>query len=106
MEGLLTLLLFAVLIYLAMRYGTGADVVHGDGGVSDGPVRHDGQMGRGERRGPAGPSDQSLMDPVCGTEVPPGEGYTVARSGREYRLCSRACLDRFEDAAGVDGGVR
>jgi YHS domain-containing protein len=29
-------------------------------------------------------------------EVAPGEGYAKVHAGQEVRLCSRACLDKFE----------
>ena len=95
MEGLLTLLLFAGLFYFMMRFGCGAHAVHGHGS--------------GGRHG----SDQQVagtVDPVCGMEVAPGQGYTKTYAGREYRLCSRTCLDKFEanpeHYAAVHGGAR
>ena len=110
MEGLLTLLLFAGLFYLIMRFGCGAHAVHGHGGGVSGHAGHggsDGDVGPGARHEVAG-----ATDPVCGMEVGPGQGYTVTHAGREYRLCSRACLDKFEANPGQytstheDGGVR
>lgn len=97
MEGLLTLLLFAGLFYFMMRFGCGAHMVHGHGGHAE----HAG-----------GPHQQTGMatDPVCGMEVAPGQGYTMTHARREYRLCSRACLDKFEanpdQYASVHGGAR
>jgi YHS domain-containing protein len=103
MEGLLSLLLFAALFYFMMRFGCGAHMVHGHGGG-----------GRGERADHAGHGGRaqagSARDPVCGMEVAPGQGYTKTHAGREYRLCSRACLDKFEanpdQYAPVQGGAR
>lgn len=94
MGGLLTLLLFAGLFYLMMRFDCGAHAVHGHG--------HD------ARHEVAGSTD-----PVCGMDVKPDQGYTVTHAGHEYRLCSRACLDKFEanpsqyvTAHRGEGGVR
>ena len=105
MEGLLTLLLFAGLFYFMMRFGCGAHTVHGHGGGHGG---HSGQSGHGE---PDGHQDvPGAVDPVCGMEVARGQGYSKTHAGREYRLCSRACLDKFEanpdHYAAVQGGVR
>ena len=89
MEGLGSLLLFAALFYFMMRFGCGAHMVHGHGGGSRG--EHHGHGGHGGReRGPA------ARDPVCGMEVAPGQGYGKMYEGREYRLCSRGCLDKFD----------
>ncbi|MEO8520181.1 MAG: YHS domain-containing protein [Acidobacteriota bacterium] len=87
MEGVLSLLLFAAFFYFMMRFGCGAHMVHGHGSG------HGGQ-GHGGRNG----SEQgtTATDPVCGMEVAPGQGYTKMHGGREYRLCSRACLDKFD----------
>jgi YHS domain-containing protein len=88
MEGLLSLLLFAALFYFMMRFGCGAHMVHGHGGSHGDHAGH-GRHGGGVQAG-------SDRDPVCGMEVAPGQGYTKTYGGREYRLCSRACLDKFE----------
>ena len=80
MEGLGSLLLFAVLFYFMMRFGCGAHMVHGHSGGGRG----------GHERRPA------ARDPVCGMDVAHGQGYIKPYGGREYRLCSRACLDKFE----------
>ena len=108
MDGLLSLLLFAVFFYVMMRFGCGAHMVHGHGGHGQ-TDRH--QNGHGEHTpDPPAPGPSTVIDPVCGMEVPPGKGYTVVHEGREYRLCSRACLDTFEarpqQYAASTGGVR
>jgi YHS domain-containing protein len=101
MEGLVSLLLFAALFYFMMRFGCGSHMVHGHGGG-----------GHGERYAGHGGHVQvgSARDPVCGMDVAPGQGYTKTHAGREYRLCSRACLDKFEanpdQYASVAGGAR
>lgn len=80
MEGLLSFLLFGVFFYLMMRFGCGAHMVHGG---------HEGHSRHGTQAG-------SAKDPVCGMDVASGEGYAKMYEGREYRICSRKCLDKFE----------
>lgn len=79
MEGLFSFLLLAALFYFMMRYGCGAHVIHGHGG-------HAGH----------GPADADAKDPVCGMDVEVGKGYAKMHEGRQYRFCSRKCLDQFE----------
>ena len=80
MQGLLSLLLFAAFFYFMMRFGCGAHMVHGS---------HGGHRDHGV-------PTVSTADPVCGMEVQPGQGYAKMHEGREYRFCSRQCLDQFE----------
>ena len=100
MEGLVSFLLFAAFFYFMMRFGCGAHMVHGHSGSGHG--EHD------EHRGRQG--SPGAKDPVCGMEVAPRQGYTKTYKGREYRLCSRPCLDKFEanpdQYASVQGGAR
>lgn len=79
MQGLLTLLLYAAFFYFMMRFGCGAHMVHG---------HHGGHEDHGATGG--------TKDPVCGMEVQSGQGYAKVHEGREYRFCSRQCLDKFE----------
>ncbi|HVT60691.1 MAG TPA: YHS domain-containing protein [Thermoanaerobaculia bacterium] len=94
MEGLVSLLLFAGLFYFMMRFGCGAHMVHGHGGHEHGG---DGAVG-------------SAIDPVCHMPVIADQGYTKMHQGRQYRFCSRACLDKFEASPerylALRGGVR
>lgn len=80
MEGTLWLLIYAALFYVMMRYGCGAHMVHGHG-----------NHGAANRAGPPG-----RKDPVCGMDVSPDSGYSRVYQGREYRFCSRTCLDQFD----------
>ena len=89
MDGLFSLLLFAVVFYVMMRFGCGSHMVHGHGG--HGPRGHE-----GPRQGSF--PEASTVDPVCGMKVAADSGYTKMHQGRQYRLCSRACLDKFEAA--------
>ena len=79
MEGLVSLLLFAGVFYLMMRVGCGAHMVHGHGG-------HGGHAS----------VDMKHIDPVCGMDVDPEQGYGKMHGGELYRFCSRNCLDKFE----------
>ena len=86
MEGLFSLLLFAALFYVMMRFGCGAHMVHGHGGRNE-------QQGHAEHPSKA---ESRAVDPVCGMEVAPGTGYTKMVGAHAYHFCSRACLDKFE----------
>jgi YHS domain-containing protein len=81
MEGILWLLLVGALFYFMMRFGCGAHMVHG------------GHDGAGER------ASAGMKDPVCGMDVAPRTGYARHYEGREYRFCSRKCLDTFDAEA-------
>jgi YHS domain-containing protein len=80
MEGLFSLLLFAVFFYLMMRYGCGAHMVHGHGSHGE----QDGEQ------------EINHVDPVCGMQVVMDQGYGKMHQGKLYRFCSRSCLDKFE----------
>lgn len=80
MEGLFSLLLFAVFFYVMMRFGCGAHMVHGD------------HSGHGQHTAAGGDN----TDPVCGMQVSVDSGYTKVHQGTQYRFCSRNCLDKFD----------
>jgi len=80
MDGLFSFLLFAVASYLMMRFGCGAHMVHG---------------GHGKHVDGNG-TDVKHIDPVCGMQISPQEGYGMMYDGRLFRFCSRNCLDKFE----------
>lgn len=82
MDRIGSLLLFAAFFYLMMRYGCGAHMVHGHR--------------RGGHQGTESGSGKPSRDPVCGMEVDAGHGYAEVFAGREYRFCSRKCLDKFD----------
>ncbi len=85
MDGLFWLLIFGVLFFVMMRYGCGAHIMHG---------------GHGSHGDHAGHGDAQVggKDPVCGMDVAPDKGYSMAWRGRMYRFCSRSCLEKFEAA--------
>ncbi len=82
MDGLISLLMFAVFFYLMMRFGCGAHMVHG---------KHDKNVDQGG-------TDVKHIDPVCGMQISPEEGYGKMQEGRLFRFCSRNCLDKFDAA--------
>ena len=91
MNGLLWLLLWGAFFYFMMRFGCGAHMVHGDHGEHEGHAGHGTGSGQGMDMG-----GNTTKDPVCGMEVPAGQGYSKMLNGREYRFDSRKCLDQFE----------
>jgi len=78
MDRIVPFLVFAALFYFMMRFGCGSHAVHG---------HH--YAGHGEVTG-------RTKDPVCGMDVEQGRGYSEVFAGREYRFCSRKCLDKFD----------
>ncbi|MFV2004811.1 MAG: YHS domain-containing protein [Gammaproteobacteria bacterium] len=90
MEGLLSLLLFAVLFFVMMRFGCGAHMKHGHG--QNHKESHD-HTGHDTEHDVA---PQKHIDPVCGIEVDVEQGYGKMHEGTLYRFCSRDCLDKFE----------
>jgi len=84
MEGLFTLLLFAVLFFVMMRYGCGAHMMHH--GKQHGSTHHDTPPNR----------HRNDTDPVCGMKVDPDQAYSKTVDGTTWWFCSRSCLDSFE----------
>jgi YHS domain-containing protein len=78
MDRILSLLLFATFFYFMMRFGCGSHAVHGHHHAGHGEV------------------PRPTKDPVCGMDVEQGHGYSEVYAGREYRFCSRKCLDKFD----------
>ncbi len=79
MEGLLSLLIFAGLFYVMMRFGCGAHMIHG---------KNDSHVGKS--------GTTKYIDPVCGMEVDVEQGYGKMHEGNLYRFCSRNCLEKFD----------
>jgi len=81
MEGLASLLFYALLFYLMMRFGCGAHMIHGHG-----------------VHGSKQESDSgTFIDPVCGNEVDQNKGYGLMHKANLYRFCSRHCLEQFDE---------
>ena len=87
MDGLVSLLLFAGLFYLMMRFGCGAHKAHGKHGNHGGDEKEEVGI-------------LKHIDPVCGIEVDTEQGYGKMYKGQLYRFCSRNCLDDFETNPG------
>ncbi len=81
MEGLGSLLLFAILFFVMMRWGCGAHMMHGHG-------NHEGSRHGGK--------NNKYIDPVCEMEVEGEKGYSMMHQGRDYHFCSRNCLEKFD----------
>ncbi|MGO4894350.1 hypothetical protein [Flavobacterium sp. W21_SRS_FM6] len=80
MGGLFTLLLYAGLFYLFMRFGCGAHLTHG------------------HHHGHGKPKDKEIfIDPVCGKQVADDEGYGELVDKKLFRFCSKACLEEFDE---------
>jgi YHS domain-containing protein len=79
MEGLISLLFYAVLFYLMMRFGCGAHMVHGH--HHNEKIPHETEI---------------FIDPVCGKVVADNEGYGELVNDKLFRFCSRECLDEFD----------
>ncbi len=77
MEGLGSLLFFAILFFVMMRWGCGAHMMHGHGGHGS----H---------------NKKKYIDPVCDMEVDVDKGYGMTHQGEPYRFCTRSCLEKFD----------
>ena len=76
--------LWALLLFVLMRFGCGAHVM-GDG---SGHTRHGG----------ARDAPEKATDPVCGMSVEPKTAKTSVYDQRIYYFCSTDCRDKFESA--------
>ena len=92
--SMLWIVIYVALFYFMFRYG-GCCGGHGSHG------RHRGHGAEGDLggHGPGGNVLSASNDPVCGMAVSEGDGYSRVYRGREYRLCSKTCLDRFDNDA-------
>lgn len=84
MDGLGTLLFFAILFFLMMRFGCGAHVMHGQDKKGDDAI-HDHN------------ENQKYIDPVCEMEVEMDQGYGKMHNGKLYRFCTKNCLNKFDE---------
>lgn len=81
MDGLFTLLLYAVFFYVFMRFGCGSHITHGHHNHNADKKNEDKTI---------------FVDPVCGENVPEDQGYGELVDGRLFRFCSKECLDTFD----------
>lgn len=93
MEPLLYFGLWAIVIFLMMRYGCGAHVMGHGHGASHG--RANSQSEATELRWVPPEKD---VDPVCGETVHTVTAKPSVHDGTVYYLCSRECRERFEAA--------
>jgi YHS domain-containing protein len=97
MTELLWILFYVGLFYFMFRYGgcCGGHATHGRHGGRDiggDASSHDVHDSSG------GTVLSASRDPVCGMVVSDGS-YSRIYRGREYRFCSKACMDRFDNDA-------
>jgi YHS domain-containing protein len=93
MEALLYFAVWAVLIFLMMRFGCGAHVMgHGHG-------QHEGHgKDVSDRERVRWVPPESDIDPVCGMTLRPNQAKSAVHDGTVYYFCSGECRDRFEAA--------
>jgi len=101
MEALIYFAVWAVFIFLMMRFGCGAHIMgHG---------RHD----HGEEKTSGRHSQENLrwippetaVDPVCGKSVATDQAKSSLADGAVYYFCSRECREVFEAAPHLYIGV-
>ena len=96
MNALFYFLIWAVIIFLMMRFGCGAHVMgHGHGKAKHGGG---GQEGRGEAEGMRWIPPAKDVDPVCGKTVRTERAKPSVHDGHVFYFCSRDCRERFEAA--------
>jgi len=96
MNALFYFLIWAVIIFLMMRFGCGAHVMgHGHGKAKHGGG---GQEGRGEAEGMRWIPPAKDVDPVCGKTVSTNGAKPSVYEGSVYYFCSRECREIFEAA--------
>jgi YHS domain-containing protein len=87
MGAVLSILIYAGLFYIMLRYGS-CGMSHGSHSRRD---AGNGDPSHGTHGGAI-----TANDPVCGMSVDPDGGYSRKYHGSDYWFCSRNCLDRFE----------
>jgi len=81
MEGLFSLLVFALFFYFMMRLGCGSHMAHGS---------HDEKHSNNTNDSPV------FIDPVSGQKVADDQGYGKLHHGKLYRFNTRDNLDAFD----------
>lgn len=92
MEAILYFLVWAVVIFLMMRFGCGAHV-----------TGHRHSSGHQDTAGHSAGSPRWLppetdTDPVCGMTIDSRNAKTTVHDGQVYQFCSNDCRERFEAA--------
>lgn len=96
MNALFYFLIWAVIIFLMMRFGCGSHVMghgHGKTGHGDGD-----QDERGDAEGLRWIPPAKDVDPVCGKTVSTDKAKPSVYDGGVYYFCSRECREIFEAA--------
>lgn len=86
MDGLLTLLFYALIFYFMMRFGCGAHMTHGHHGAKSDDKSDDKSV-----------QTVVFVDPVCGNKVQEDQGYGELVDGHLFRFCSKECLNTFDE---------
>lgn len=96
MHALFYFLIWAVIIFVMMRFGCGAHVM----GHSHGKAKHgDGdRKALGEAAGLRWIPPAKDLDPVCGKTVSTNAAKPSIHDGSVYYFCSRECREIFEAA--------
>lgn len=92
MSALLWFAIWAVLIFLMMRFGCGAHVM----GHGHGKEAANGDLVGGDEFRWVPPARD--VDPVCGKTVKTGDAKSSVLDGHVYYFCSRDCREVFEAA--------
>lgn len=92
MSALVYFLIWAVLIFLMMRFGCGAQVMGGGHGT------HRKAGGSDRNRGLRWAAPDTDRDPVCGKTVRTDTAKPTVHDGMVYYFCSRDCREAFEVA--------
>jgi len=100
MDALIYFAIWALLIFLMMRFGCGAHVMgHG----------HDSRRGTGTEEPDSGlrwVAPETDRDPVCGKTVRTDSAKPSVHDGTVYYFCSRECREVFEAAPESYTGAR
>lgn len=96
MNALFYFLIWAVVIFLMMRFGCGAHVMgHNHGKTGRGDEDPKGRAGDDALRWVPPAND---VDPVCGKTVSTSGAKPSVHDGSVYYFCSRECREIFEAA--------
>lgn len=96
MNALFYFLIWAVIIFVMMRFGCGAHVM----GHGHSKAKHGGenQEGQDEDEGLRWIPPTKDVDPVCGKTISTNAAKPSVHGGTVYYFCSRECREIFEAA--------
>ncbi len=94
MQPFIYFIVWAVLIFVMMRFGCGAHVMgHGS--------HHGHKTGESTEKGQLPTTPLKATDPVCGMTVEPAKAKSSIFEGIPYYFCSNDCREKFEAAPGT-----